>query len=54
MTSTDLKMTAIDLKETSTESVKPNRKNKIRRGNPNYNDNATQRSNLMEQIFSSN
>ena len=54
MTSTDLRMTANDLKETSREFVKPNRKNKIRGGNPNYNDNATQRSIPIEQIFSSN
>ena len=52
MTSNDLKMTSNDLKETSKESVKSNRKNKLKGGLID-DDNSTQERNFIEQAFSS-
>ena len=48
----DLKMTSSDLKTTSNEPVK-NKRNKLKCGDPS-NDNTTQGSILIEQVFSSN
>ena len=50
MTSNDIKMTSYDLKETSKESVKSNRKSRLKGGMLNY-DNSIQGKDLFEQIF---
>ena len=52
MASNDFKKTSDDLKETSKESVKSNRKN-IFKGGMQKDDNFTQGSDLIEQVFSS-